>query len=126
MIDKTVFLVEGSKVYKRQLYIPRMEWAGKDGVIVQQLNRKQNESMLFLANAATGKAFSIHAEKDAAWIDILPSIDDDYNYGGWDWLDGGKSFLWVSEQDGWRHLYRMSRNGKESVVLLYTSYPSDE
>ena len=102
---------------QRQHYIPRMEWAGKDEVIVQQLNRKQNESMLFLANAATGKAFSIHAEKDAAWIDILPSIDDDYSYGGWDWLDEGKSFLWVSEQDGWRHLYRMSRNGKESLLL---------
>ncbi len=102
---------------QRQHYIPRMEWAGKDEVIAQQLNRKQNESMLFLANAATGKAFSIHAEKDAAWIDILPSIDDDYSYGGWDWLDEGKSFLWVSEQDGWRHLYRMSRNGKESLLL---------
>lgn len=107
---------------QRQHYIPRMEWAGKDEVIVQQLNRKQNESMLFLANAATGKAFSIHAEKDAAWIDILPSIDDDYNYGGWDWLDGGKSFLWVSEQDGWRHLYRMSRNGKESVLLTQGNF----
>ncbi len=102
---------------QRQHYIPRMEWAGKDEVIIQQLNRKQNESMLFLANAASGKAYSIHAEKDAAWIDILPSIDDDYSYGGWDWLDAGKSFLWVSEQDGWRHVYRMSRNGKESVLL---------
>ena len=102
---------------QRQHYIPRMEWAGKDEVIVQQLNRKQNESRLYLANAGTGKGYYIHSEKDAAWIDILPSIDDDYNYGGWDWLDGGKSFLWVSEQDGWRHLYRMSRNGKESILL---------
>ncbi len=116
---KTWMAIPGDQ---RQHYIPRMEWAGKDEVIVQQLNRKQNESMLFLANAATGKAFSIHAEKDAAWIDILPSIDDDYNYGGWDWLDGGKSFLWVSEQDGWRHLYRMSRNGKESVLLTQGNF----
>jgi dipeptidyl-peptidase-4 len=116
---KTWMAVPGDQ---RQHYIPRMEWAGNDEVIIQQLNRKQNESMLFLANAATGKAFSIHAEKDAAWIDILPSIDDDYNYGGWDWLDGGKSFLWVSEQDGWRHLYRMSRNGKESVLLTQGNF----
>ena len=107
---------------QRQHYIPRMEWAGKDEVIVQQLNRKQNESRLYLANAGTGKGYYIHSEKDAAWIDILPSIDDDYNYGGWDWLDGGKSFLWVSEQDGWRHLYRMSRNGKESVLLTQGNF----
>ena len=107
---------------QRQHYIPRMEWAGKDEVIVQQLNRKQNESRLYLANAGTGKGYYIHSEKDAAWIDILPSIDDDYNYGGWDWLDGGKSFIWVSEQDGWRHLYRMSRNGKESVLLTQGNF----
>jgi dipeptidyl-peptidase-4 len=116
-------LVTGKKTWmsvpgdQRQHYIPRMEWSGNEEVIIQQLNRKQNESMLYLANAGTGKAYAIHAEKDAAWIDILPSIDDDYSYGGWDWLDEGKSFLWVSEQDGWRHLYRMSRNGKESILL---------
>ena len=111
---KTWMAIPGDQ---RQHYIPRMEWAGNEEVIIQQLNRKQNESRLYLANAGTGKAYSIHAEKDAAWIDILPSIDDDYSYGGWDWLDEGKSFLWVSEQDGWRHLYRMSRNGKESILL---------
>jgi len=111
---KTWMAIPGDQ---RQHYIPRMEWAGNEEVIIQQLNRKQNESKLYIANAGTGNAYSIHAEKDAAWIDILPSIDDDYNYGGWDWLDGGKSFLWVSEQDGWRHLYRMSRNGKESILL---------
>ena len=111
---KTWMAIPGDQ---RQHYVPRMEWAGNEEVIIQQLNRKQNESRLYLANAGNGKAYAIYSEKDAAWIDILPSIDDDYNYGGWDWLDEGKSFLWVSEQDGWRHLYRMSRNGKESILL---------
>ena len=111
---KTWMAIPGDQ---RQHYIPRMEWAGNEEVIIQQLNRKQNESRLYLANAGNGKAYAIYSEKDAAWIDILPSIDDDYSYGGWDWLDEGKSFLWVSEQDGWRHLYRMSRNGKESILL---------
>ena len=27
------------------------------------------------------------------------------------WLDGGRAFLWVSEKDGWRHVYRVSRDG---------------
>jgi dipeptidyl-peptidase-4 len=27
------------------------------------------------------------------------------------WLDGGKSFLWLSERDGWRSVYRVSRDG---------------
>jgi dipeptidyl-peptidase-4 len=101
----------------RQHYIPRMEWAGNGELIIQQLNRKQNESHLFMANATTGEAVIHYSEKDAAWIDILPSVDEDYSYGGWDWLDNGKAFVWVTEKDGWRHAYRVSRNGKEEVLL---------
>lgn len=101
----------------RQHYLPRMEWAGNQELIVQQLNRKQNQSVLFLSNAVTGVSQPIYKETDEAWIDILPSVDDDYSYGGWDWLNKGQSFLWMSEKDGWRHLYRVSRNGKEENLV---------
>lgn len=38
-----------------QTYLPRMEWAANSHqLIIQQLNRKQNESSLMLCNAATG------------------------------------------------------------------------
>ncbi len=101
----------------RQNYIPRMEWAGNTELIIQQLNRKQNQSKLYLSNASNGSSTEIYSENDSAWIDILPSFDDDYSYGGWDWLENGKYFLWVSEKDGWRHAYRVSRNGKEELLL---------
>jgi dipeptidyl-peptidase-4 len=101
----------------RQHYLPRMEWAGSQELIVQQLNRKQNQSILFLTNAATGVSQSVYKETDEAWIDILPSVDDDYSYGGWDWLNNGQSFLWMSEKDGWRHLYSVSRNGKVETLV---------
>jgi hypothetical protein len=31
-------------------------------------------------------------------------------------MSNGKSFLWVSEKDGWRHIYLLDRNGKETLV----------
>ena len=101
----------------RQHYLPRMEWAGNAELIVQQLNRKQNQSVLYLAKTGTGVSLATYKEVDEAWIDILPSVDDDYSYGGWDWLNNGKSFLWMSEKDGWRHLYNVSRSGKEEVLI---------
>jgi dipeptidyl-peptidase-4 len=101
----------------RQHYLPRMEWAGNQELIVQQLNRKQNQSILHMANAINGTSYVIYKESDQAWIDILPSVDDDYQYGGWDWLNKGQSFLWMSEKDGWRHLYNVSRNGKEEMLI---------
>ncbi|NBT16341.1 MAG: S9 family peptidase, partial [Chitinophagia bacterium] len=102
---------------QRQHYLPRMEWAGEGELIIQQLNRKQNQSILFMANAVNGTSYPIYKETDEAWIDILPSVDDDYQYGGWDWLNKGQSFLWMSEKDGWRHLYNVTRNGKDEHLV---------
>ncbi|MHC2991778.1 peptidase S9 [Pontibacter sp. HJ8] len=104
-------------------YLPRMEWAASaEELIVQQLNRKQNESILYLCNAANGKAKQLYKEQDQAWIDILPSWDNSYSYGGWDWLKDGKEFLWASEKDGWRHLYRVSRDGKKEHLITKGNY----
>ncbi|KAA3438677.1 S9 family peptidase [Rufibacter hautae] len=107
----------------RQNYVPRMEWAANaNEIILQQLNRKQNESKLFLCNVTSGKATNIHSEKDQAWIDVISTWDSNYNNGGWDWLSNGKEFLWASEKDGWRHLYRVSRDGKKETLISKGAY----
>ncbi|MEP6724700.1 MAG: DPP IV N-terminal domain-containing protein [Bacteroidota bacterium] len=106
-----------------QTYVPRMEWAADNNeLIIQHLNRKQNESKLMLCNAVTGVSNIIYTEKDSAWIDILPLWDQDYANGGWDWLNSGKEFLWASEKDGWRHLYRISRDGKKETLVTTGNY----
>lgn len=106
-----------------QSYVARMEWAANSQeLIIQHLNRKQNESTLMLCNVATGASNSIYNEKDPAWIDIQPLWDNDYIWGGWDWLNGGKEFLWASEKDGWRHLYRVSRDGKKETLVTVGNY----
>ena len=44
--------------------IPRMEWANNSSeVVLQQLNRKQNESKLFYCNAITGTTDNFYTEK---------------------------------------------------------------
>ncbi|WP_347156541.1 S9 family peptidase [Pontibacter chitinilyticus] len=107
----------------QQHYVPRMAWAANaDELILQQLNRKQNESKLFLCNATTGQVKPVYTENDKAWIDILPSWDSKYNDSGWDWLQEGREFLWASEKDGWRHLYRISRDGKKETLLTKGNY----
>ncbi len=104
-------------------YIPRMEWAANSSqVIVQHMNRLQNESRLMLCDIVSGTPTTIYEEKDPAWIDIIALWDEDYSYGGWDWLNGGKDFLWATEKDGWRHLYRVSRDGKKETLLTTGAY----
>ena len=97
-------------------YLPRMEWNPDGGsIMVQQLNRAQNHSKLLLCNPSTGESKSIYEESDSAWIDIRAF----WAHGGgigWDWLDNGKAFLWASEKDGWRHLYRITLDGHETLL----------
>ena len=97
-------------------YIPRMEWADNSSqVVLQQLNRKQNESKLFFCDVNTGAANNFYTEKDKAFIDIKSRWNDD-DPTGWEWLNNGKDFLWVTEKDGWRHIYLVDRQGKETLV----------
>ena len=102
-----------------QHYIPRIEWNTSNELFVQQLNRKQNESRIFSCTVASGEARLIHSEKEEAWIDIYTPWENvyalDYRHH-FDWINNGKAFLWMSEKDGWRHLYRISKEGKETLI----------
>ncbi len=93
----------------RNNYIARMQWAASSNEIVfQHLNRLQNTMTLYLGDARTGAVKSVLVEHDSTWVDVVNDLR---------WLDGGKSFTWMSERDGWRHLYVVARDGK-SVRLV--------
>jgi dipeptidyl-peptidase-4 len=99
----------------QQHYIPRMEWAANNSqIVLEQLNRKQNEAKIFLCNVASGVSNAIYTEQDKAWIDVKSRWSEDPT--GWEWINGGKQFLWISEKDGWRHIYRIGRDGKETKI----------
>lgn len=102
----------------RQHYIPRMDWAANSSeIILQQLDRKQQVNKIFLCNTANGSAKSIWEEKDAAWVDVQMDADQT-----WDWIEGGAAFLWLTEKDGWRHYYRIRRDGKQEKLLTTGAY----
>lgn len=109
---KTTWLnVPGDPV---QHYIPRMEWIPESNeVILQQLNREQNLATLFVCNATNGSATNIYSESDKAWVDVAEDFE---------WINGNKEFLWASEKDGWRHLYRISKDGKKQTLITKGNY----
>jgi dipeptidyl-peptidase-4 len=98
----------------RNNYIARMDWAaGSNEVVLQHLNRLQNTNDVMLGDAATGRVRSVLVERDSAWTDVVNDLR---------WLDGGKSFTWISERDGWRHLYVVSRDGKKLRLVTKGSF----
>jgi dipeptidyl-peptidase-4 len=89
----------------RNHYIAFMEWVeGSNDIIFQQFNRHQNTVRLLLANAHTGQISTIFTDHDDAWLDQQTRLH---------WIKKKKEFLWLSERDGWRHIYRAARAGGE-------------
>jgi dipeptidyl-peptidase-4 len=106
----------------RQTYLPRMEWAANSSqLILQQFNRKQNDSKILMSEIATGATTQLYEEQDSAFIECKGAWQSGV-VAGWDWLNGGKEFLWVTEKDGWRHIYRISRDGKKETLVTKGNY----
>lgn len=98
----------------RNNYIPRMEWAaGSEEIVFQYMNRLQNKNQVVLGDAKTGDVHTIYTETDMAWVDVV----DDFQ-----WIEGGKCFTWISEKSGWRHIYLVSRDGKEIRQVTRGNY----
>ena len=94
----------------RNNYIARMNWAGNsDEIVLLQLNRRQNVLNVIIGNARTGAVRTILSETDEAWVDV--NVDEI------PWLRDGQRFLWLSERDGWRHVYVASRVGASLQLI---------
>ncbi|MBK8611543.1 MAG: DPP IV N-terminal domain-containing protein [Chitinophagaceae bacterium] len=96
----------------QQHYLTRMEWSDAKELVIQQLDRKQQESRLIYCNVVDGKSITFWAENSSAWVDM--NTDDPR---GWNWVNKGADFIWVSEKDGWRHIYKISRDGTRETLL---------
>jgi dipeptidyl-peptidase-4 len=98
----------------RNHYLTHLEWVPNDSVAltVQQMDRAQQRNTLFQADVSTGAVRTIVTERDSAWVEPADLT----------WLDGGKSFIWISERDGWRRAYVFSRDGTTSRLLTPGAY----
>lgn len=112
---KTTWMkVEGDPA---QNYIPQMDWAANaQELILIQLNRKQTHLKIITCNAQTGAPRTIYEEKDDVWIDVPDGTTIAVGMSEWQWLSDKNTFLWHSEKDGWRHIYKIDRTGKEKLL----------
>lgn len=102
----------------RNNYIAMMDWTDNSNeLILQHLNRLQNTNQLMIADAKTGSVRTILTEKDDAWVDVELSHMI--------WLENGKSFLWISEKDDWKHVYKVSRDGKDSKLITVGDFDAE-
>src|SRR5262245_17979046 len=92
----------------RNSYLARVEWLDAATVAIQQLNRLQNRNDLLLADAKTGDVRRVFRDESKTWVEVMEEVP---------WIDKGRAFLWLSERDGWQHVYRVAREGGEPKLL---------
>src|SRR5208283_2568046 len=93
----------------RDHYVARMDWAGNSNELaLEYLNRLQNSNQVLLADAHTGSVRILFQDKDSAWVDYVHSFE---------WVEHGKGLVWLSERDGWRHAYVISRATGEPRLI---------
>lgn len=88
------------------LYIPRLLWTPNNELCVFRLNRHQNQLSILLVDKK-GNTKTMLEEKNEYYIDIndyITFIDD-------------KQFIWLSEKDGYKHIYIYNTKGKEVSQL---------
>lgn len=107
----------------RNTYLASLEWIDAATVAMQQLNRLQTTNDYLLGEVSSGnvtRAFHDEAtgtkpplrqsSGQAGWVDVQGDIT---------WVDNGRAFLWLSERDGWRHLYRVTRDGRATLISTF-------
>ena len=96
---------------QEDFYIPRIYWtAAGDTLAVMTLNRTQNHLKVFLFDVNTGDRRLVLEETSEAWVDVF-----DFFAGILDFMyfpEGVREFFWISDRDGWRHVYRYDYEGR--------------
>jgi dipeptidyl-peptidase-4 len=95
-------------------YLPLMDWTPNSReIIFQHLNRLQNTNQIMLYNILSGELKTIFTDKDEAWVEIM----DDFI-----WVNKGNNLLWLSEMDGWKHVYLISCDGQPARLVTQGNF----
>ncbi|HEV7387540.1 MAG TPA: S9 family peptidase [Gemmatimonadaceae bacterium] len=94
-----------------EFYIPRIYWTSRpDTIAVVTLNRPQNEMKLFFFDVKTGGRRQVMTETSKTWLDVYDfysSVEDMMTFPA-----DSHEFFWLSDRDGFQHLYRYDYSGK--------------
>jgi len=94
-------------------YLGQVSWAGNSHeLLVEKLSRSRDEREFLIADVLSNAVTRIYHETDPAWV--LASYRTN---AGLEWIRNGRAFVVLSEKDGWRHAYVISRDGEELALL---------
>jgi dipeptidyl-peptidase-4 len=92
-------------------YIPRIYWTSRpDTLAMVTLDRRQQVMTLFFFDVRTGGKRMVMRDSSRTWIDVsdfYAAVQDLMSFP-----EGLDEFFWLSDRDGYQHIYRYDYSGK--------------
>lgn len=118
--EKTSWIpLEGGQ---KENYIPGIQWVHSDLLLIQQMNRHQNQLIVWSYIPSSKVLKKIYTEKEDTWVDLgYP----DLSASGWGnndlpMVDSNAAFLRMTESDAWRHIYKVSiATGMKTLITPF-------
>lgn len=91
-------------------YLPGMQWVNSDLLLIQQMNRKQNQLVVWTYQPSSKDLKKVYTETEKTWVDLgYPDISAN-GWGNNDLkiVDSGKAFLRMTENGDWRHIVKVN------------------
>lgn len=82
--------------FGEDFYLARVDWMPDGSLVVQVLNREQEDIALLRLDPATGEVRKLFSEHFDAWVNVHYMLEP---------IGKSGKFLWASERTGFRHLY---------------------
>lgn len=102
-------------------YIPRIYWTSeKDKLALIYMNRQQNLLEVHMVNVSEKNSYLAYTETSDSWIDIFDFFAGELDH--FYFPESMDSFFFVSERDGWAHIYQISYDGKTVSQLTGGEY----
>ncbi|WP_339876261.1 DPP IV N-terminal domain-containing protein [uncultured Algoriphagus sp.] len=109
---------------EKENYLPGIQWINEDLLLIQQMNRKQNQLTIWTYQPSNADLKKVYVEMEETWVDL--AYPDLSRYGWSDnslpLVDDGKAFLRMTENDGWRHLYKIEIATGNKTLLTPGEY----
>ena len=90
-------------------YVNLLGWRADGKVVFYQVfDREQKRVDFFSADAMSGVRKWLFAEQSSTYVDTHMTLGMDFFYP----LRNSNRFMFLSDRDGWRHIYRYDANGR--------------
>ena len=108
-----------TEVSANEFYIPKIQFTNDNRLAILTMNRLQNDLKGYIFDEKTANCTAFLTEKSDTYVDIAPGTSVANNLF---FLKDNQHFIWLSEREGYNHIYKINLKTGKSTDLTTGKY----